>query len=140
MRKIFLPLIFLVLMPVCREFVYANGNAGTIIDNSSAQKVYYVVLGSFSTLESAHIYNNNLPDGMESWIYKCTSNGKTVYRVCFSCFSTRQKAQEQINWFHSYDVSWFTDAWIWESDGLGNCVFCPVSYETEETLPPLSPK
>ncbi len=134
-------LILLALMPVCRVFVYANDKAGAVKENTSAQKVYYVVLGSYSTLEGAQTYNYNCPDGMECWIYKCPLENETVYRVCYACFSTRQKAQAAINeWRSGLYGDWFTDAWIWVSNGLGNCVFCPGDYETERQKPPLSPK
>ncbi|MBR2194680.1 MAG: leucine-rich repeat protein [Salinivirgaceae bacterium] len=119
----------------------SNSNGGVTTGKSSAQKVYYVVLGSHNTLEDSQKYNSACPDGMECWIYKCTSNGKTVYRVCYACFSTRQKAQAAINeWRSSLYGHLFADAWIWESDGLGNCVYCPINYETEKPKQPLSPK
>lgn len=139
MGKIFL-LTFFALMSVCKGGIYANSKDCSIMENSSVQKVYYIVLGSYNTLESAQTYNYNCSDGMECWIYKCTSKDKTVYRVCFDCFSTSQKAQIEINKWRSYGISWFTDAWIWESDGLGNCVYCPINYETEKPKQPLSPK
>ena len=119
----------------------SNGKNEVTTEKSSTQKVYYVVLGSYNTLEEAQAYNSVCPDWMECWIYKCTSNGKTVYRTCYACFSTRQKAQTAINKWHSdmYDGR-FDNAWIWENNGLGNCVFCPDNYETEMTMPPLSPE
>ena len=108
---------------------------------SELPKVYYVVLGSYESLDSALIYNYRRPDGMECWIYKCTSKGKTVYRLCDGCFSTLQDAQSAISdWCSSLYGHWFTDAWIWKNVGLGNCVFCPVNYETERAKPPLTPE
>ena len=128
-------------MPICNVFIYANSKGGVIAEKTSAQKAYYVVLESYSTLEGAQTYNYECPDGMECWIYKCTSKGKTVYRVCFACFLTRSKAQTAINkWRSSMYGHRFTNAWIWECDGLGDCVYCPVNYETEMSMQPLSPK
>ena len=118
-----------------------NSKGGGITEKTSTQKVYYVVLGSHNTLEDSQKYNYACPDGMECWIYKCTSNGKTVYRACYACFSTRPKAQSAINkWRSGMYGHLFTDAWIWESNGLGNCVYCPINYETEKPKQPLSPK
>ncbi len=115
--------------------------SNTPIKISGLPKVYYVVLESHSTLDSAQMYNYVCPDGMECWIYKCTSKGKTVYRVCEDCFSTRSKAQAAINeWRSTMRGDWYTNAWIWESEGLGDCVFCPGNYETERTMPPLTPE
>lgn len=139
MKKVLL-LMFWALVLICGVSVYANNKDVMVAEKSSSQKVYYVVLGSYNTLEGAQKFNYMCPDGMECWIYKCTSKGKTVYRVCFSCFSTRQKAQAEINEWRSLGSHLFTNAWIWESEGLGNCVFCPDNYETEMTMPPLSPK
>lgn len=134
--KKYLLIIFFSLMPICSVFIYANSKGGEI-----AEKAYYVVLGSYGTFEGAQAYNYACPDGMECWIYKCTSKGKTVYRVCFACFSTRSKAQSAINeWRSSMYGHRFADAWIWECDGLGDCVYCPINYETETSMRPLSPK
>lgn len=104
--------------------------------------VYYVVLQSHSTLDSARIHNGWLPDGMECWIYKCTSNGKTVYRLCDGCFSTRSNAQAAINKWRSMEAHWYANAWIWESEGLGDCVECPPIYEGDDggNFPPLTPE
>lgn len=113
----------------------------TPVKISGLPKVYYVVLESHSTLDSAQMYNYVCPDGMECWIYKCTAKGRTVYRVCDGCFSTRSKAQAAINeWRSTMRGDWYTNAWIWESEGLGDCVFCPGNYETERTMPPLTPE
>ncbi len=140
MKKIFV-LTFLTLMSVCKGVIYANSKDCSIMENSSVQKVYYVVLGSYDTLESAETYNYNCPDGMECWIYKCPLEDKTVYRVCYACFSTRQKALAAINeWRSSLYGHLFTNAWIWVNDGLGNCVYCPINYETDRPKQPLSPK
>lgn len=116
--------------------------SNTPVKINGLPNVYYVVLGSYESLDSALTYNYRRPDGMECWIYKCTAKGKTVYRLCDGCFSTLQKAQSAINDWSSSSLygHWFTDAWIWKNDGLGNCVFCPVNYETERTKPPLTPE
>ena len=113
----------------------------TPVKISGLPAVYYVVLESHSSLDSAQTYNYRCPDGMECWIYKCTLNGKTVYRVCDGCFSTLQKAQAAINdWRSGLHGHLYTDAWIWKNVGLGNCVYCPPIYEGDGgNFPPLTP-
>lgn len=115
--------------------------SSTPVKISGLPTVYYVVLESHGSLDSAQTYNYRRPDGMECWIYKCTSNGKTVYRLCDGCFSTRSNAQAAINKWRSMMYSdWYTNAWIWENEGLGDCISCPVNYETEMQKPPLTPQ
>lgn len=118
----------------------------TPVKISGLPTVYYIVLESHDTMEDAQNFNRVCADGMECWIYKCTSNGKTVYRLCVGCFSTRSDAQDRINECRSlYDgaFDYYTNAWIWESEGLGNCVYCPPIYEEVVEgigdFPPLSP-
>ena len=116
--------------------------SNTPVKISGLPAVYYVVLESHESLDSALTYNYRCPDGMECWIYKCTSKGKTVYRVCDGCFSTLQKAQAAINdWRSGLHGHLYADAWIWKNDGLGNCVYCPPIYEGDGgNFPPLTPE
>ena len=116
--------------------------SNTPVKISKLPKVYYVVLGSYESLDSARIHNGWLPDGMECWIYKCSLNGKTVYRLCDGCFSTRSNAQAAINKWRSMEAHWYANAWIWESEGLGDCVECPPIYEGDDggNFPPLTPE
>ncbi len=139
MKKSVLSLFF-TFMTVCLNVVSNSPHT----DGQKAinpKKVYYVVVCSCSTLEEAQKYNYNCPDGLECWIYKAYAKGKTVYRVCYSCHSTKAKAMAQIKYLKESPYAvWFTDAWIWPSNGLGKCVECPVSYETGKPQPPLSAK
>ena len=122
--------------------------SSTPVKISGLPTVYYVVMRSYDTMEDAQMFNRMCADGAERWIYKCTSNGKTAYRLCDGCFSTRSDAQDRINECRSlYDGNnnWddYTNAWIWESEGLGNCVYCPPIYEEVVEgigdFPPLTP-
>lgn len=71
----------------------------------SSQTVYYVVVGSFESLQEARNYNNNGPfDVVCGSIYKATVNGKTVYRVCAGVFNSKAKAQKkvkEVNWIYT---------------------------------------
>ncbi len=99
--------------------------------------VYYIVLGSYSSLQAAQGFNYACADGLESWIYKTTVNRKTVYRVCYSCHSTKAKAMQALKDMKDspYGDTWFKGAWIWPSRGLAQCVFCPVNMEGKQTKP-----
>lgn len=119
--------------------------SNTPVKISGLPTVYYVVMKSYDTMEDAQMFNRVCADGAERWIYKCTSNGKTVYRLCDGCFSTRSYAQDRINECRSWyddDNIWddYANAWIWKSEGLGNCVYCPPIYEGDRgNFPPLTP-
>ena len=89
------------------------------------------------TLQAAQGFNYACADGLESWIYKTTVNRKTVYRVCYSCHSTKAKAMQALKELKDspYGDTWFKGAWIWPSRGLAQCVFCPVNMEGKQTKP-----
>ena len=88
-------------------------------------------------IQAAQGFNYACADGLESWIYKTTVNRKTVYRVCYSCHSTKAKAMQALKEMKDspYGDSWFKGAWIWPSRGLAQCVFCPVNMEGKQTKP-----
>lgn len=119
----------------------------TITINADAQRgrrtFYYVVNGSYSSLAEAREYNRNCPDFQECWIYKARANGKTVYRMCEACFTSRSKAQAYIRELQSNSVygARYANAWIWPSNGLAQCVEGPPDYSGERSsLPPLKPR
>lgn len=95
-------------------------------EKGKSPTLYYVVVGSFSSLQEASYYNNNAPGDME-WgaVYKTTANGRTVYRVCQGCYRTKAKAQKE-----AHEASQFikdmtgrsNGAWVWPSNTLPTCV------------------
>lgn len=102
------------------------------------KKVYYVVAASFTSLEEAKKSANNLSEVVFYCVYKVKVKGKISYRLCCDCTYSRAKAQEFIDEFGKLT---FTDKlWIWESNGLGNCVYTPQSPADDEgRIPPLKP-
>ena len=88
-----------------------------------ASKVYYVVVGSHSTLDRA-IQQAKSWQGNQPKIYKGVANGKTVYRLCPASFSTSAKAK-------NYIASRGLDAWVWPSTGAASCLWSPGSSSTK---------
>ena len=101
--------------------------------SNSQQKVYYVVMGSWPSMEKAKKYYEYVPDALDMGrIYKTTVNGKPVYRMAIECYSNKQQAQKMVrNIKETFD----RDVWIWESQGLGQCVYCPIGYDGNPTKP-----
>ena len=85
------------------------------VSAKKSNKVYYVVVGSFSNLNNA-IKKAKSWSGKQSSIYKTTVNGQTNYRVCPSSFSTNAKAKSYIN-------NNGIDGWVWPSNGVASCVW-----------------
>lgn len=83
------------------------------------QTVYYVVAGSYSTLEEAKQYNYSCPDGLEGNIYSAKVNGKTVYRVCIGIYRRKADAQKYATSTHQYTGKSY---WVWTSKGLARLV------------------
>ncbi len=98
--------------------------------------VYYIVMGSYVSLKAAKAAYYNTPDGLECPIYQATSKGKIVYRHCVSCFYSYAKAQETLKFLKDAYGNRF---WIWKSNGLAKCVYCPVGLSGEQ-LKPLKPE
>ena len=103
------------------------------IDRQYTGNVYYVVIGSWETLDKAMGFYYSCPDAFDAApIYRATADGKTVYRMCISCYHTRQKAQENANFTNEMMG---TQAWVWESDGLAECVYLPIGPSGERSTP-----
>ncbi len=100
---------------------------------NTQQKVYYVVMGSWPTMEKAKKYYEYVPDALDMGrIYKTSVNGKPVYRMAIECYKNKQQAQKMVrNIKETFD----RDVWIWESQGLGQCVYCPKGYDGNPTKP-----
>lgn len=117
-------LILFSLMLSFTSFSFAvNGNDDVkFVDNYNLmnQKVYYVVLGSYSSLKEAKRFNYYAPDGLECNIYKARANGKIVYRACCNVFKT---ANEAHGCAREIQKHYGINAWVWASNGAANCVF-----------------
>ena len=104
------------------------------ISNYQYQKVYYVVLGSFSSLKEAKRFNYYAPDGLECNIYRAKVKGKVVYRNCCNVFKTANEAHECAR---EIQKNYGINAWVWSSNGLANCVYHETGLSGEPL--PLSP-
>ena len=90
-------------------FVFEHQNA----------KVYYVVLGSFSSLKEAKRFNYYAPDGLECNIYSARVKGKVVYRCSCNVFKSATTAHECAR---EIQKCYGINAWVWASNGLAKCV------------------
>lgn len=84
----------------------------------STATVYYIVAGSYNSLEMAKAYNANCPDGMEGSIMIAQKDGKTVYRACIGAYLNKAKAQEDIKQFRNL---YGRDYWLWTNKGPAKC-------------------
>ncbi len=106
------------------------------LTSNKSKKIYYIVVGSWKDFEKAKNSYGTIPDALEGPIYKVKSNGNTVYRMCSSCYKTKEAAQAEVRKIKNYTDR---DIWIWESDGLGACVFTSVDAKGDK-MRPLSPR
>ena len=99
-------------------------------------KVYYVVIGSYESIDEAKKSTEVLPDALDgSNIYRTTAKGKTVYRLCAGCYYKRKDAQSQVDGINEYLGR---EAWVWESDGVAPCVYQGIAPSGE--LTPMGPQ
>ena len=89
------------------------------------------------SLEEAKKAMEYLPDFLVSPVYETTVKGKTEYRICLSCHTTKAKALEEIKKLKEV----FSDRpfGIWKSKGLARCVYCPIAMNGDP-MQPLEPK
>ena len=90
--------------------------------------VYYVVIGSYSSLQNAIKARNDLMYISPEWlspppIFSDVAKGKVVYRLCSGIFNRKDKAKERES-FVKGELG--IDAWIWKSNGLATCVDRPL--------------
>ncbi|MBR5169880.1 MAG: SPOR domain-containing protein [Muribaculaceae bacterium] len=93
-----------------------------------APAVYYVVIGSYSSLQNAIKGRDELMYISPEWlspppIFTDVAKGKVVYRLCSGIFERIDKAKERASFIkEELDI----DAWIWKSNGLATCVDRPI--------------
>ena len=109
------------------------------IPGDRQRRVYMVVLSSFDTYEKAKAGAEAfMQDWLNHVIYKGYANGKAVYRLCTACYYSREKAQAcvaELDKALSPGI-----AWIWESKGMPECVYCPEGLNDETFDTPLVPQ
>lgn len=101
--------------------------------------VYYIVCGSYSSLDKAIKQSEMMSEVVFYPVYKTTANGKTVYRLCCECYYSREDAQKDLDGIFSGFKG--DDWWIWPSKGLAKCVYRPQSpADGEKRIPVLKPR
>ena len=126
-----LPLILLALM-LGGAF---NAQAKT---KKQPRTVYYIVSGSYSSLDKAKKQSEMMSEVLFYPVYKTTVKGKTVYRLCCECYYNEADAKKDLEGI----LSGFKgdDWWIWPSKGLAKCVYRPLSPEDgNKRIPELKP-
>lgn len=95
---------------------------------SNTPIVYYVVIGSYSSLQNAIKARNDLMYLSPEWlspppIFSDVVKGKDVYRLCQGIFRRKENAKEHVS-FIKEELG--IDAWIWKSNGQATCVDHPI--------------
>ena len=91
---------------------------------ASRSTVYYVVVGSFESLSKAQEYNVNGPADMEcGTIYKAHSKGKTLYRICTGCYTSKAEARQAVAESRDFWMEWRgVTPWVWTNKGYADSV------------------
>lgn len=118
----------------------AMGNSTTAQAKTmkKVRNVYYIVCGSYNTLDAAIKQSEQMSEVLFYPVYKAKVNGKTVYRLCCECYYSREDAQKDLDGI----LSGFRgdDWWIWQSKGLATCVYRPQSpADGAKRIPALKP-
>ena len=132
LSKLFVPLMLLLAV------VAMGTSSAQAKTKQKTRTVYYIVCGSYSTLEQAKKQSEMMSEVLFYPVYKTTAKGKTVYRLCCQCYYNLADAQKDLNGF----LSGFSggDWWIWPSKGLAKCVYRPYSPKGDgERIPALTP-
>lgn len=103
-----------------------------------ARTVYYIVCGSYSSLDKAIKQSEMMSEVVFYHVYKATVNGKAVYRLCCQCYYNESDAKKDLNGIFAGFKG--DDWWIWPSKGLAKCVYRPLSpADGEQRMPALKP-
>jgi len=102
-------------------------------------RYYYIVIATFENAEYAKKAADGLPDNMRRPVYRTIVGGKEKYRICESCFTSRDKAlirKKELDLRYGE-----SDIWVWETRSLADCLYCPTSTQKGSTrITPLQPK
>ena len=102
-------------------------------------RYYYIVIATFENAEYAKKAADGLPDNMRRPVYRTIVGGKEKYRICESCFTSRDKAlirKKELDLRYGE-----SDIWVWETRSLADCLYCPTSTQQGSTrITPLQPK
>lgn len=108
------------------RYASTQPDASLVATPSDSRTIYYVVIGSYSSLASAKAARNYLPDGIDcSPIFIGYKDGKTYYRVCSGMYYSKTAAKEEVDMLSSY---YSLSPWIWPSSGSAQCADRPLGY------------
>lgn len=93
-------------------------------DCPKSTTLYYVVGGSYSSLENAKQHNTNCPDGLEGSVLETTVKGKKAYRVALGCYRSKAEAQKSAR--EKNDL-YGTSFWVWPCKGRARVAHYGVS-------------
>ena len=126
-----LPLLLLALLMVTAFSAEAKSK-------KQSRTVYYIVCGSYPTLEEAIDHAEEMSEVVFYNVYKATANGQVTYRLCCQCYYSKADAQKDLNGIFSGFKN--SDWWVWPSQGLAECVYRPYSPEGDnKRMPDLRP-
>lgn len=135
MKKFFLVSVLAMMATTSFAALPLADNPGNFCYEQQNAKVYYVVLGSFTTIKEAKRFNYYAPDGLECNIYYAKANGKVVYRACCNVFKSAATAHECAR---EIQKNYGINAWVWASNGLAKCVHRETGLNGEPL--PLNPQ
>lgn len=132
LSKLFMSLMLLLAL------VVMGSSSAQAKNKQKTRTVYYIVCGSYSSLDKAIKQSEQLSEVLFYPVYKTTVKGKTVYRLCCECYYNIEDAKKDLDGFLSGFKS--DEWWIWPSKGLAKCVYRPFSpKDDEERIPALKP-
>lgn len=126
-----------------KAYVYSRyaqvGQAAAEPAATADQRYFYIVIATFENAEYAKKAADGLPDNMRRPVYRTIVGGKEKYRICESCFTSRDKAlirKKELDLRYGE-----SDIWVWETRSLADCLYCPTSTQQGTTrITPLQPK
>ena len=130
---------FKTILPVVLLAIVLSMSISTQAKTKKSQRtIYYIVCGSYSSLDKAIKQSEMMSEVVFYHVYKATVNGKAVYRLCCQCYYNESDAKKDLNGIFE---GFKGDAWwIWPSKGIAKCVYRPLSPADGETrMPALKP-
>lgn len=95
---------------------------------------YYEVVATCNTMKEVKDFFYYCPDALDgSPVYRTNERGKQVYKICISCHSTRNAAENACK--VTNDLFGNDFAKVWTTKGLAECVYLPMTPAGEPAIP-----
>ncbi len=127
----------MIFLPVLLVMMLGSSVDAQAKTKKSPRTVYYIVCGSFTSLEDAIEFCDEMSEVVFYEAFVAKANGKTVYRVCCDCYYNLADAKKDLNGIYSGFAG--DDKWIWPSKGLAKCVYRPASPRDGRPIPVFKP-